>query len=264
MKFNIKDIFTNWIVKNLAAAAALVLAVILIANFLLGIGTKHGKSIEVPDFTNMSVAEAEKIADAEGLRLEVLDSVYVRRMEKGAIFTQNPKAGSAVKKGRRITLTVNAKNAQKVPMPNLKDLTIRMARTEIKAKGLNLRKITYRQDEATDLVLEQLYNGRNIAPGKMIDAGSYIDVVVGINYQEAPELTQTNVPNVVGMKYLRAVDALHDKTLNATLLFDKSVQSYSDSLDAVVYKQGREPSTVPIDKGESVSIYLTIDPEKIK
>lgn len=260
----IKDILNNWIVKNLALAAALVLGIVIVANLLLGIGTKHGKSIEVPDFTNMTVPEAQTIADAAGLRLEVLDSVYVRRMGKGAIFLQNPKAGSQVKKGRRITLTINAKTAQKVTMSNLVGRTVRMARAELRTKGLNLRKITYRQDMATDLVLEQHYNGRPIASGKAIDAGSYIDLVVGINYEDSPELIQTNVPNVVGMKYLRAVDALHDKTLNATLLFDKSVTTYADSLDAVVYKQGREASEMPIDKGESVSIYLTIDPEKIK
>ena len=40
----------NWIVKNLVLAVVFVLGVVLVAEILLCIFTRHGKEITVPDF----------------------------------------------------------------------------------------------------------------------------------------------------------------------------------------------------------------------
>ena len=72
----------------------------------------------------------------------------------------------------------------------------------------------------------------------------------------------TYVPDVTGMRYLRAVDAIHDNSLNiAHIKFDKNIKTYTDSLDATVYKQVPEASSMPIIKGESVTLYLKLDKE---
>ena len=55
---NIKGFFENWIVRNLLGAAVAILGLAVVSGLLLNLGTHHGKEIEVPDFTNMSVAEA--------------------------------------------------------------------------------------------------------------------------------------------------------------------------------------------------------------
>ncbi|MCR5519011.1 MAG: PASTA domain-containing protein, partial [Bacteroidales bacterium] len=114
-----QGILSNWIVKNLLLAVVFVLAILVIANLLLSIGTQHNKEIAVPDFTNMSYEEADYNAERVGLHVEIGDSVYVRRMKKGAVFAQYPKGGSKVKKGRTIQLTTNAKSAKEVSMPLL-------------------------------------------------------------------------------------------------------------------------------------------------
>ena len=51
-------ILSNWIVRNLILAVVFVVAVLVIANILLNIGTQHNKEITVPDFTNMTYDEA--------------------------------------------------------------------------------------------------------------------------------------------------------------------------------------------------------------
>ena len=73
-----KGFFSNWIVKNLLLAAASILVLVLGASILLNIGTRHGKEITVPDFTNRSVEDVLIEAAAVGVRVEVTDSVYVR------------------------------------------------------------------------------------------------------------------------------------------------------------------------------------------
>ena len=66
-----KGFFSNWFVKNLLIAAIAVLALVFASNFLLKIGTHHGQEIEVPDFANMSVADAGHIAAESGIRIIV-------------------------------------------------------------------------------------------------------------------------------------------------------------------------------------------------
>ena len=249
-------LFKNWIVRNLLGAVIFFIALLLAATVFLGIVTHHGQTIEVPDLTSMSVDKARHEASKKNLKVEVIDSIFVRRMEKGAVYSQNPKAGTRVKKGRRIMLTINAKNAKKVSMPNLVGYSMRQAKAELNARGLALGKLIYVNDIATNNVLKQFYRNREIRPGRQIESGSDIDLQVGLN----PSDNMTYVPNVKGMKYLRAVDAVHDNSLNlGRVVFDKTVKNYSDSLNATVYKQTPEASRNPILMGSDVTIHLSLD-----
>lgn len=249
----------DWIFKNLILAAVLVIALAFGAGLLLKIMTNHGQEITVPDLGNMSASEAVYTAGLQNLRVEVTDSVYIRRMGRGMVYSQNPKAGSSVKKGRRILLTINSVSPKKVQMPNLVGYSMRQAKAEINSRGLNLGKLMYVEDIATNNVLRQMFRNREIQPGTMIESGSEITLVVGLN----PEDNQTYIPDVVGMKYMRAVDAVHDNSLNIrSLRFDKTVKSYADSLDATVYRQGPEPSEEPTLIGSDVTLYLSLDPLK--
>ena len=181
-------------------------------------------------------------------------------MEKGAVFSQNPAAGSHVKKNRLIRLTINAINAKQVSMPNLVGYSMRQAKAELSSKGLALGKLIYVSDMATNNVLKQQYRGADIRTGTMIDSGSEIDLVVGLNDYD----NQTRVPNVVGMKYTRAVDAVHDNSLNvARTTFDDSVKNYNDSLNAVVFRQSPSASSAPIGMGGEVSLFFTLDESKL-
>ncbi|MBQ6286634.1 MAG: PASTA domain-containing protein [Bacteroidales bacterium] len=248
--------FGNWIVKNLVWAVVFFASLLIAASILLGVVTHHGQTIEVPDLTSLSVDQARKEASRKNLRVEVIDSIFVRRMERGAVYSQNPKPGAQVKRGRRIMLTINAMNAKKISMPNLVGYSMRQAKAELNARGLALGKLIYVNDIATNNVLKQIYRNREIRPGRQIEAGSEIDLQVGLN----PSDNMTYVPNVKGMKYLRAVDAIHDNSLNlGKVVFDRTVRNYTDSLNATVYKQTPGASKSPLLMGSDVTIYLSQD-----
>ena len=249
-----------WILKNLGGAVLLYVALAVLASVLLGVFTHHGKVIEVPDMVGMSVREAGRLADSAGVRTEVIDSIYVRGMAKGAVYKQTPPAGSSVKKGRRIMLTINATVPKRVTMPNLVGYSMRQAKAELSSRGLNLGKLVYVSDIATNNVLRQQYRGRDIAAGSSVESGADIDLVVGLNDSD----NRTYVPNVMGMKYVRAVDVVHENSLNISrLMFDASVKNYNDSINSVVYRQSPSASQAPALMGTDVTLYLTVDPERI-
>ena len=253
--------FSNWIVRNLLAAVVVVIVLVAGAMIFLNVVTQHGHEIDVPDFSNMTVAEAEAAAASSGVRVEVTDSVFVKRMKRGAVYRQNPSPGSKVKEGRRIVLTINAVNAKKVTMPDLVGLSMRQAKAELLSRGLILNRLVYVHDMATNNVLRQLLGNREIEPGTMVESESPIDLVLGLNDME----NKAYVPDVTGLKNMSAVDAVFDHSLNVReLKFDNTVKDYDDSLNAMVYRQMPEPSdSISVRMGEAVVLFLTMDVNRI-
>ena len=187
-----------------------------------------------------------------------LASVFVRRLGAGVIYRQSPKAGATVKKGRSIFLTINSIVPRKVVMPNLIGYSLNEARAELNNRGLALGKLTYTQDIATNNVLRQTVRGRNVRAGDLVVSGSDVDLTLGLSNDERP----TAVPRVIGMKYIRAVDALHDHYLNVgRVRFDSGIRTYADSVNAVVYQQDALGQTRTY--GTAINLYLTLDPGKL-
>ena len=248
----------RWILKNLVAAAIYLVVLLGITTVGLNLITNHGKTVKAPDFTNLTVPEARKLASQGNVQVKVVDSVFVRRLAGGVVYRQQPKAGSTVKKGRSIFLTINSIVPRKVVMPNLYGYSVTEARAELQNRGLNLGKLSYVKDIATNTVLAQSCEGREAKAGALVVSGSSIDLKVGVSSED----NSTTVPRLIGMKYVRAIDALHDRYLNAgRVRFDENIRTYADSMNAVVYKQdalGEKKSL-----GTAVNIYLTLDQGKL-
>lgn len=254
------NFFKNWIVRNLLGAFAFFVVFLVVVIFSLKAITRHNQEIAVPDFTNMTVDEAQVVAAQHEVKLDVTDSVYVKRMRRGAIYRQNPKPGSFVKSGRRVILTINAVNAKQVAMPELVGYSTRQARSELLSKGLRLEKLVYVQDIATNNVLKQIYRGREVEPGTMLESDAPITLVVGLSELDK----DTHMPYIMGLKNLTAVDALHSASLNiGKMHFDETVKDYSDSLSAVVYRQVPEYTPLAVQMGEEIALYLTMDVKKV-
>ena len=251
----------NWIVRNLVLGVLFVLLLVALVSVFLSIRTRHGKEITVPDLSDMSVRDAGSTAHAANLKVIVSDSIYMKRIPRGAVVSQLPRAGSKVKPGRKIALTVNSQVPKKVTMPNLIHVSLRQAKAELSAKGLVLGRLNYVSDIATNNVLKQQYKGRDIEPGKQLYSGSVIDLVLGLNGADA----MTYVPNLHGYKYLSAIDAIQDNSLNVSaVVFDKEVRSYADSMAATVYSQRPAATGSPVVMGTSVTVYLKLNADEPK
>ena len=249
------------VLKHLFVIGVLALFLFFGAKIFLNLFTRHGRELTVPDFSNLTLVEAEALAKDNHMRVEVTDSVFLRRMKKGAVYRQSPVPGSKVKKDKRITLTINAKVGKMVTMPDLVGLSMRQAKAELLSRGLSLGKLIYVQDMATNNVLKQMAGDEEIVAGTMVESESVIDLVVGLNGYDFV----TYVPDVMGLKSMSAVGAIHDNSLNVRALrYDESVKDYDDSLNAMVWRQSPEPSdSISVNMGSDVTLYLTLDQHKI-
>lgn len=252
----VKD--NQWIWRNLLMAFAFIMLLVVGASISLRIITRHGKTVIAPDFTNLTVAQADVLAKENKVAVKVVDSVFVRRLNGGVVYRQQPKAGSTVKQGRSIFLTINSVVPRKVVMPNLFGYSVTEARSELQNRGLNMGYLTYVKDIATNTVLGQSVDGVEVKAGDLVVSGSTVDLTVAV----ADENNQTQVPRLIGMKYVSAIDAIHDKYLNVgTVRFDSDIRTYADSVNAVVYKQDTPGNTKTL--GSKVNFSLTLDSAKL-
>lgn len=253
-----KGFFNHWAIRHLLTACIIVMVLIVGAMIFLNVVTQHGNEKSVPDFRGMTLNEAIATAEAEGMRIEVVDSIYSHR-NRGRVKSHNPEAGAKVKNGRRILLTMNAVNARNVTVPNLVGYSLRQAIPEIDRRGLTLGRLIYKNDMATNNVLEQLYKGQPIEAGTHVEAESVINLVVGLN----PDDNATKVPSLIGLDENEAVKVLHDSYLNVKKpIYDRNIKTYEDSVRATVYKQNPEPSEFTVPMGTDISIYLKIAEEE--
>ena len=246
---------------HVLAGVVLAFVLLFLVKGMLNLYTRHGQELVVPDFSNLTFEEAVSMAEAHELRVTVTDSVFLKRMKKGAVYRQIPAPGSRVKKDKLITLTVNSMISKTITMPDLVGLSMRQAKAEILSRGLVLGKLVYESDLATNNVLKQLLNGAEVEPGTELPAESVVDIVVGLNSRDC----STYVPDVVGLKQISAVGVINDNSLNISkLYFDETVVDYDDSLNAMVWSQFPESSdSISVSMGSEVALYLTLDENKI-
>jgi beta-lactam-binding protein with PASTA domain len=252
----------NWIFKNLLKAAGAVIIILVCLILFLKFITRHNQELEVPDFAGLTIADAQKAASSANLRLEVTDSVFLPRMGRGVIFRQNPHAGSFVKKNRRILLTINSIQPKKVNMPSVTGFSLRQAKAELNARQLNVGRLIYVNDMATNNVLSQRFQGKYIAPGTPVETESEIDLELGLS----SENNMTSIPAVTGFSFVTAKDIIIDNSLNiGRLTFDSSVKNYADSISSFVISQSPAPTErLTHILGSRVDLVLSTDKTKLE
>lgn len=156
-------------------------ASILIAAVLYGLDiyTRHGEFVTVPAVRRMQAEDAVALLARYGLRSEVIDSVYVDDIVKGAVVEQIPREGSSVKDNRIVFLTVNSNLSRKVTVPDVRDMSYRQAVAILVGVGLPEPEIEYVSSEYKDLVLDVVYNGVSVDRGQKLPINSRLRLFVG-------------------------------------------------------------------------------------
>ena len=113
----------------------------------------------------------------------------------------------------------------------------------------------------TNCILQQKLEGEEIAEGTRIRKGSVIDLVVG----QGLGSVLVEVPYLLEFNIEMATNLLQSKSLNlGAPLFDETVKTAEDSINAVVYKQLPPFSQVPTTRmGVAVDLFLTLDTNKV-
>ena len=151
-------------------------AIFLLSALIYGLVGYSSGDIAVPDVKGKTLVEAEAILKDNNLDF-TLKEEFDAKVPTGTVIKQSPGAGSHVKAGRKIQLTVS-KGAEPGVVPDLKGKNLAEATEMLHAAKLAVGKVTvqYKEGAAQGAVLSQ-----DIEAGKKVAAGTKVDLVVNIS-----------------------------------------------------------------------------------
>ena len=120
-----------WALHLLLMVGVSVIILVLVF-FFLRLYARQGQEYELPDVVGSKIETLEHDNPLE-LDVVVMDSIFRPGEEGGLILTQDPKAGTMVKKGRKLYVTMTAYTPEDAVLPELAGLTVRQAVNELSA-----------------------------------------------------------------------------------------------------------------------------------
>lgn len=257
----VKRLWNNYVVRNIVLAVGFIVILALVASLLLNVFTRHNKYKNVPDFVGVNLEEAAELAKTDKLRIEINDSLYVPTYAPGVILEQKPEAGTQVKSGRRIFVTVNSLRQKMVNVPYVAGYSLRQAKNMLETAGLTIEKLVYVEDIATNNVLEQRIGNTKMTKGRPVQAemGSGVTLTVG----RARDAGPVTVPKITGMPLNQAKSRIIETGLNfGKIIYDNDINALNQR-NARVYSQTPAPGRYhPL--GTEVTMRLTIDSAKLE
>lgn len=157
--------------------------------------TRHNEAVVVPDVKGLDVGEAAEFFDNNNLRYNVIDSVFSKDVRPGAIVELVPRAGSKVKEGRIVFLTVNAHTSQMGVIPEVEDLSFRQAYAQLRARGFEKIDIEYVPGDFKDLVVAVESRGRSLHKGDRVPLTS--PLVLRVSSGDAEPLSEDSLTEPV-------------------------------------------------------------------
>lgn len=185
---------------------AFVIGVVLLDQVLMPRYVGYGQEVEVPDVTEKSLKEAQRILEGRGLVLVQEAERYNPDFPTGYIISQDPAPYTWVKRGRRIRVVVS-KGSKLTMVPNLMGgISLRQAEILIRSARFKVGTISkeYNPEVPQGLVFFQFPS-----PGVMVPEGTAIDLTISAG--EMPILVE--VPDLVGKSLESALTSLKEMGL---------------------------------------------------
>ena len=242
-------VFTRAFWKNLFWIIIIGVVLVVIALLILKGFTRHGNTYEMPDYRGKMPEEISNEPLSSKFRFEIIDTIFSDDLVRGSIAAQDPMPGSVVKKNRRVFLTVVSDEVEHVSMPDLRNLTARLAIARLETYGLRVGQQMYVPSDEGGAVLSQLFRGRPITPGTSIPRGSVIDLQIGqgLGYENIA------VPMLIGLSRTEAVSVLLS---NGLVIGSENFDNTRDTNLVRIYHQSPDPGgRVRIPAGSPVNVW---------
>lgn len=226
------------------------MGVFLLGVILLGTGMYLVFSkTRVPEFKNMTVAQAQKEASKESVKVKVIKKEFSDKISQGKIISQNLKEGKIVKNGTLVEIVIS--RGKEIIVPNLYKKTQKEAKKILAEKGLQLE-VT--KEQFSDVVKKGDIILQTPKADGVTEAKTKISVVI------SKGIEQVKVPFVEGKQKENAVKAVkkarlkyeisyaYSSTVSQGRVISQSVASGKwvdkNSVITLLISQGKRPEPV--------------------
>ena len=166
-----------------------------------------------------------------------------------------------MKAGRKVYVTINSFREKMVAVPYVAGRSLRQAKNMLEVAGLGIEKLIYEEDIATNYVLAEIVEGKEMSKESKveIEMGSGVVLKVGVE----PDRNTTIVPKAIGQSLQTAKSRLWEQGLNiGKVNFDEGVNLLNQK-DARVYRQSLNHNATTT-LGASVDLWLTLDVKAVE
>ncbi|MCL2689669.1 MAG: PASTA domain-containing protein [Chitinispirillia bacterium] len=193
--------------------------------------------VETPDVQGMPYEDGRNRFFGVGLLTEIRSREFDDKIADGSIIDQFPEAGSMVKKGRRIAVTVS-RGSEVAVIPQLKQLSERQARMELRKSGFTVGRVrkTFSETHPLDEIIESFPPS-----GTAISRAMEVELVVS----RGPRPTHGEVPNIIGESLSEARKSIEEAGLKVGRV---TYQNNPALVPGTVVSQSSAPgSKIPLD-----------------
>jgi serine/threonine-protein kinase len=224
---------------------------ILVNDVLLPLYVNIGGVATIPSVVGMKYEDAFAVLDSLGFEPKKGDARLDKEQPAGVVIIQNPPAGSAVKIGRRVYLTLSAGEIH-VAVPNLRGRTLRDSKFALERVGLKLGAVEYQQSDEypPNTVMEQ-----KISPGAKVKRDIYVSIVISTGSTtdkiSVPDLTSKSVNAAVEIMKIAGLEIGNiSYIVSPDLLPNTIVDQYpragemvvrGQTVDLIVVREGEHP-----------------------
>lgn len=216
--------------KNLIIAGVSIIAFLLFIFYSLSFYTHHGEGMPVPKLKGLSIGKAVELLEAQGLRYQINDSVYLIDKEPGIVVEQDPDPNTNVKANRTIYLIIT-RDAPNIKFPDIMGKTFLEVRSILNNYQLKVGDTSYVSDVARDVIISATFGGNTMNKGQQLPKGSKIDLVLG----DGLGASEVDIPNLLGLNLNEAkLSLLGSSLVLGQVTFEGAVR---DSISAKIIKQ---------------------------
>ncbi len=245
--------------RNFAGLLGAVLLFYLLTTWVLKIYTRHGESLQVPNYVGMDLDDALAKARQQRFKIVVIDSFFDSSHDPNTIFQQDPRPLQRAKEGRTIYVSKYRITPDSVILPSLMSAGYNFNQYAINLKRLDVQAVVkervFDSKQEENSIQHFFHRDRKITDdmlrsGVKVPKGATLEFVI-------TERLSSNVPipDLICKRYDAAVFLLSSSNLSLGNIYG----DVANRQEAYVYRQ--EPEYMPgqvIAQGQQISIYLTL------
>jgi len=209
------------------------------------------KIVMVPELLDKTESDAKFEVESKGLKFNVLDRIYNSEYDEGRIIFQSEKAGSEVKEGYQIDVTVS-KGEQLTTVPLLTNKTLEEADALLTAASLKIGGI---ETEYHDTIPSKQIIRQSHEAFTEIKADSKINIVLS----DGPEIKYVTMPKLTGETLERARAIIQEKDL----VVGQVKEQGNDNIPKGVIVWQEYEQGIELETKTSVDMYISSGPTGI-
>lgn len=225
-------------------AGSLLLAILVMDQFVMPAFVRRGEEFPLPDVTSLTVEAARSKVEELGLVLQLAGQEYSPARLEGTVLSQEPPAGTMVKVGRPVAVVVS-KGSELVRVPYLAGVTVRQAQLSLSDLGLVPGDVQWAYSDSlpAEVVLES-----QPAAGTLVPKSARVALVVN----QGGVQDTLPMPNLVGS----TLDQSNAKLDQLGLELGVVIRQVSKDLIPGTVLEQSEPAGAMVKRGDVIDVVV--------